>query len=145
MERAGDLATRAVASMVPERQIRLAKIQIAWSLALPERIRRVASPAAVAGDTVILHVRDNQWLHELAYLRADVLDRLREGGVDGVCDVRMRVGEVEFIAPPAPAPPPPGPPLSAEPDRSTIDAMGAVEDDALRQAIANARLALGRH
>jgi hypothetical protein len=145
VERAGDLATRAIASIVPERQIRLARIQIAWAASVPVAVRRVASPAAVQGDTVVIHVVDNQWLHELTYMRADLVDQLHGAGVPGICDVRLRVGPVEVIEPPPPPPPLPPPPLPAEPERATIDAMASVDDGQLRQAIANARLALGRY
>ena len=144
VERAGDLAARAIASIVPERQIRLARIQIAWAAAMPAEVRKVASPVGVHGDTVVLSVVDNQWLHELSYLRADIVSQLSAAGADGVCDIRFRVGDVELIEPPPPPDPPPEPPLSAEPDRATIDAMQSIDDPELRQAVANARLALGR-
>lgn len=144
VERAGDLAARAISSIVPERQIRLARVQIAWAKSMPAHVRRVACPVGIHGDTVVLSVVDNQWLHELSYLRADILSQLSAAGTDGLCDIRFRVGPVEFLEPPPPPGPPPEPPLSAEPDRTTIDAMEAIDDPGLRQVVANARLALGR-
>lgn len=144
VERAGDLANRAVRSMVPTDQIRLARIQIAWGAAIAPHIQRVAWPAAVRGDTLVLHVIDNQWLHELSYLRADLLARLGAAGIEGISDLRPRVGPVDELPPAPPPAPPPEPPLPAEPERDTIAAMSAVEDPDLRQAIAKARLALGR-
>jgi hypothetical protein len=144
VERAGDLAERAMRSMVPSEQIRLARIQLAWGAAVPPHVQRVAWPASVRGDTLVLHVVDNQWLHELSYLRSDLLARLRAAGIDGLSDLRPRVGKVDELPPPPPPPVLPEPPLDAEPERETIAAMSAVEDPGLRDVIAKARLALGR-
>jgi hypothetical protein len=144
IERAGDLAVAAVRSMVPSEQVRLARVQLAWGAALPPHLQKVAWPAQIRGDTLVLHASDNQWLHELSYLRVEVLERLRAHGVDKISDLRLRVGPVQQLPPPPPPPTVPPPPLSAEPGRDTIDAMSAVVDPDLRDAIARARLALGR-
>lgn len=145
VERAGDLAVAAVRTMVSAEQVQLARVQVAWGTAVPPHLQHVAWPAQIRGDTLVLHAIDNQWLHELSYLRAEVLDRLRAHGVTGLSDLRLRVGPVQQLPPPPPPPTVPPPPLPAEPARDTIDAMSAVGDADLREAIARARLALGRY
>lgn len=141
-----DLAESALRRVVPDERLDLARIQLAWSRFIPVRVQRVAWPAAVkSGNKLILHVVDNQWLHELSYLRYDLLSQLRRACAPvKIEDLRLRVGAVELLPAPEPLPPPPPPILDAEPERDTIDAMESVDDPVLRQAIANARLALGR-
>jgi len=143
---AATLAEAALRRLVPDERLALTRVQLAWSRAVPVQMQRVAWPAAIAArGTVVLHVVDNQWLHEMSYLRSDLLGRLRRAA-DGIeiKDLRLRVGEIQVIPPSERPPPPPPPALSAEPERSTIDAMESVQDPTLRQAIANARLALGQ-
>jgi len=141
-----DLADAALRKLVPDERLTLTRLQLAWSQHVPVRVQKVAWPAAMGrGGSLILHVVDNQWLHELSYLRHDLLGKLRRGCPSArIEDLRFVVGEVEVLPPPERPPPPPPPVLSAEPERSTIDAMESVDDPTLRQAIANARLALGK-
>ena len=55
-----------------------------------------------------LHVDDNQWLHELSYMRHDLLAKLRRAcPTAGIKELRLRVGEVELVPPPEPVPEPP--------------------------------------
>lgn len=145
-EAAAGLADAALRRVIPDERIKATRVQLAWSRAIPLRVQKVAWPVSFAArDTLVLNVVDNQWLHELSYLRDDLLRRLR-AACDGIkiADLRLRVGEVEVLPTPERPPPPLKAALSPEPQRSTIDAMESVTDPQLRQAIANARLALGQ-
>ncbi len=142
----GELADRALRSVVPAYRLRVLRVQLGWVDALPASLRDIAAPVAFDGDTLLLHVLDNQWLHELTYLRADILARLRRACPQTqIGGLRLRVGEL-------PAPPPPAradptvrlPALAAQPSSSTLDAIAAIEDAGLRHAIATARQALTR-
>lgn len=143
---AAELADKALRSIVPGDRLRLVRVQIAWVDMLPARLAKVASPVAIDGETLVVHVVDNQWLHELQYLRADLLDRIREGApLAGVSALRLRVGEV------APLPAPgardvvaTSPALPLQPGGETLDAIASVVDDGLRSTIATARQALTR-
>jgi hypothetical protein len=143
---AAELADKALRSIVPADRLRLVRVQIAWVDVLPTRLAKVASPAAIDGGTLVVHVVDNQWLHELQYLRADLLDRIREGAPEaGVDALRLRVGEVAPL--PARAEREVAvttPVLPLQPDTATLDAIASVRDDGLRGAIATARQALTR-
>jgi hypothetical protein len=144
--RAGDLAADAVRKIVPPDQLDLTRVRAAWPEIIGGRLRGVAWPAGLRSGILWVHVRDNQWVHELTYMRHDLLARIRRGCPSArVADLRVRVGEVhvpdEPIRPPE-APPPPA--LADEPSRETWEALSAIEDPTLRQAIANTRMALSK-
>ena len=109
-----------------------------------------AWPAAIAGGTLIVHVHDSQWLHELTYLRQDLLRRLQAlAPAAELGALRLRLGEVLPVAErPQPEPirwtPLPPPRLSPEPDEETRRALDAVHDPELKQILAGARIMLGR-
>jgi hypothetical protein len=140
----GDLAEAALRKIVPEERVRLVRLQLVWDDAMPARLRGVAAPAAVDGEVLVVHVRDNQWLHELAYLRADLLARVHE------CSPQSRIASLKLRVGPVPSPPPPAATepvrekvrLSMQPEPATLAAIASIGDEGLRHAIATARLAL---
>jgi hypothetical protein len=141
---AGAIATKAVEKLVPRDRLRLTRVQIAWSAVAPGRLREVAWPGSLASATLTVHVLDNQWLHELVYMRTELLERVQRACPDvGIEALRMRVGPIAELPPDAPEPDgPAAPTLPDEPDPDTIDALNDVGDADLQQAMANARLAL---
>ncbi len=142
--RAAELAWREVFSTVPRDTIELARLQNAWPGLVPRHLQEVAWPARLVDGRLLIHVDDNQWLHELTYLRHDLLGRLRRACPSArLKELRLRVGEVELVPAPEPVPEPTIPGLPREPERATIDAMEAIDDATLRDAVAAARLALG--
>ncbi len=141
---AGEFAKHAVQLIVPPERLRLTRLQIAWAEIVGPRLSAVAWPGALRGTQLIVYVRDTQWQHELVYMKDQLLQRLGEACTAcPVASLRFRVGE---IPPPAPEAPPPPPPdiveLSAEPAPDTIEALGRVDDEALRKLMASARMAL---
>ncbi|MCX4245751.1 DUF721 domain-containing protein [Paraliomyxa miuraensis] len=142
--RASDLAWREILKTVPRDRIELAQLQNAWSRVVPRHLQEVAWPAWLGNGRLVIHVTDNQWLHELSYLRQDLLAKLRRACPHAKLQgLRLRVGEVEVVPAPEPVPDPVIAGLPREPERSTIAAMEAIEDPQLRNAVATARLALG--
>lgn len=142
--KAAELAWREVFATVPRDRISLARLQSVWPGIVPRHLQEVAWPARLSGGRLIVHVDDNQWLHELTYMRQDLLQRLsRACPAAKLTELRLRVGQVEIVPPPEPVPEPSIPGLPLEPERATIDAMEAIDDAQLRDAVASARLALG--
>ena len=144
-----ELAPRVVAGIVPSERLRLTIVQIAWSdaTAAPGHLREVSWPAQLTNGTLTIHVLDNQWLHELTYLRDELLIRIQK-----ICprakveNLRLRVGPLAKIEPlqkPASLPDPPC--LADQPSDDTVEALRAVTDPTLAQAMANARMALAGH
>ena len=143
---AASLAERLLTQIVPGERLRLVRLSLAWEQALPTRLLRVTAPVAIDGETLVVHVADNQWLHELTYLRADVLARLRGHEVaQGITRLRLRVGPVPQLPRSEPVPErEQAPVLTLQPAAETLDAIAAVEDLSLRSAIATARQSLTR-
>lgn len=142
--RASDLAWREILKTVPRDRIELARLQNAWPRLVPRHLQEVAWPAWLGDGRLVVHVDDNQWLHELSYLRQDLLGKLQRACPTArLRALRLRVGQVEVVPPPVPVPDPSVPGLPREPERSTIEAMESIDDARLRDAVAAARLALG--
>jgi hypothetical protein len=138
-----------VRTIVPDHVIRLIEIRAAWDRLNLPWLRGRAFPVAVHRDELVIAVEDSQYHHELMYSRHELLHKLQElAPKSGLSRLRFRLGSVPAAGPPPPPPTRPalpGPPLPAEPDAATCQAMQAVVDPELRQAIAGARVMLGRH
>lgn len=137
---------RAVEKIVPVDRLRLIRVQMAWDELAPGHLREVAWPASLRDGQLVVHVIDNQWLHELSYMREEILHRIRTACPrEGITGLRLRVGHIrearnERAEPARPA----IGALPDEPTRDTVEALQEVGDPVLRQAMANARLALSR-
>lgn len=143
-----ELAGRVIDKHVPVGQRPLVRLQAAWPRIAPPALRARAWPADLHRDELMIHVCDSQWAHELTYLKHDLLDRIGQVCPEaGARSIRVRIGEIPSDAEPPTAVPvantPPRPSLGLEPPVETVDAMEGVADDALRRAIATARIALG--
>jgi len=131
--------------------IRLMHVQDAWANIAGRQLAARTWPTAISGDLLVIHVHDSQWLHELTYMRQDLLQRL-DVLLPGAAPklLKLRLGEVLPVAQrPVPESPPPPPKLappqfSPEPDAGTRAALDAVSDPELKQILAGARVMLGR-
>jgi hypothetical protein len=126
------------------------QVRDVWPRIAGERFEVHTWPAAITGETLVVHVHDSQWLHELTYMRQDLLRRLEALAPNtALRALKLRLGQVPPVAgrrlpePPRPAPLPP-PRLAPEPDDATRRALEAVADPELKQIIAGARIMLGR-
>ncbi len=132
---------------MPSEAIRLERLRDQWPKLVSPRVARRTWPARLFRGQLWVNVHDNQWLHELGYLRQEILDRLhRERDFEKVNSIELRLGS---IPPAREAPPlrpeiPPPPPLPSEPEAATVDALEGVRDPQLRAAMAAAREALAR-
>jgi hypothetical protein len=133
-----------VQKIAPDSDFRLVCVQMAWPRIAVPSIEYVAWPARIHQDRLTLHVLDNQWLHELSYMRFDLLQRVQEQCRE------CKIADVRFVVGPVPAPtsaarkiPELRFELPAEPSVDTLDALRSIGDNELRHAMANARQALG--
>jgi hypothetical protein len=143
---AGDLAWAFVRRHVPDAKVRLLRLQSLWSELATPRIAARTWPTWIEGTELKVAVQDNQWLHELAYLRQDLLDRIRrEVPEAGIESLRLRLGRVPELddrRPDAPRPPTRRG-LSSDPPPETIEALSGIHDAELRDLAAAARMTLG--
>ncbi len=56
--------------------LELARLAARWPEIVSPRIAAKTAPASLQKTTLVVHVCDAQWLHELSYLRQDLLDRV---------------------------------------------------------------------
>ena len=108
-----------------------------WRDAVGARIAERATPVLLASGILVLRVQSSVWAHELSLLSEEVCARLRARGVDAR-ELRFRVGPV-----PAPDRPPERRMARSVPAASPLPPeltaiLAAVQDDALRGAIAKA-------
>lgn len=142
-----DAVWRLVKTIVPDHLIRLMHVQAAWERMNLPWLRGHAYPLAVVRDELIVVVGDSQYHHELMYSRDELLHKLQQlAPAARLGRLRFRLGAVPTPSPrPAAAPPTPPPPsMTAEPGAVTCRALDDVVDPELRQAIAGARVMLGR-
>ncbi len=135
---------------VDANKIRLMQVRAVWPKIAGSALEAHTWPMGVAGEQLIVHVHDSQWLHELTYLRQDLVRRLATlAPTTALHSLRLRLGPVPPLADrcseePELPPPLPPPRLSPEPDEATHQALNAVRDPELKQLIAGARIMLGR-
>lgn len=149
---ANDIVWDLVRTRVGREAFALARIRAAWpAVTQPGGVSAPTSwPSRIDGDALVLDVTNSQWLHELRYYEADLLARAREACPElGLERIVLRVAKEPIPALPRPDPPPPPPTrqppvLHPEPPRETMDALLRVHDLELRNALATARLVLGR-
>lgn len=145
-----DAVWQLVRTIVPDHVIRLGFAQAAWERMNLPWLRGRAFPVAVFKDELVIAVEDSQYHHELMYSRHELLRKLQDLAPEAnLARLRFRLGPV-----PAPMPkqgrppltqhPVVGPRLPPEPPPATQQALQAVADPELRQAIAGARVMLGR-
>jgi len=131
------------------------RIAVDWARLVGPRIAARSWPAGVRDGALVVRVANSAWLHELSFLEADLLARLRAdlgdaftaqrirfvvGGPHGEAGAERSGGDrrrprrpVRTVTPPTPA------------DLERIDAeTAAVDDDELREAIREARRRLNR-
>ncbi|MCA9657786.1 MAG: DUF721 domain-containing protein [Myxococcales bacterium] len=142
-----DAMWRLVRGYVPADKIRLVLLRNVWAQVAGEGLAKRAWPEAVSGHEAIIAVHDSQWLHELTYMRQALVRRIRELAPNtDLTSVRLRLARRERPPPPPVEPPvimpERAPPLPAEPSRETAEAIHAVDDPELREAIAAARIVL---
>lgn len=143
-----DAVWQLLRTIVPDHVIRLSHAQAAWDRMNLPWLRGRAFPVAVFKDELVIAVEDSQYHHELMYSRHELLSKLQDLAPDaGLARLRFRLGPVPAPKKQAAPPPPPvrlRPSLPPEPAAATRQALQEVADPELRQAIAGARVMLGR-
>jgi hypothetical protein len=136
---------------VPEEVQRLSRLRNLWIQLLPASFADHVWPMLVQGGRLLVHVHDSQWLHEMTYWRQEVLSRLRAAWPEmGIEIIEAYVGPLPPLLERRPPPPvelPPKPRVSvldSEVPRETLEALNAIRDPKLREALARARLMLGQ-
>lgn len=141
-----------VRRQIPPADLRLIRLREKWRDIAGPTLARRAYPAKIYGGTVVVHVSNDQWRHELEYLRPALMARLSQAD-RGLHTLEVRRGDLE------PPEPPPEPllqyetaesraaawtGLAGEPPRETFDALMSVQDPELRDSLAATRMLLAQ-
>jgi predicted nucleic acid-binding Zn ribbon protein len=77
----------------PEAEDGMLRIWRIWEETVGDEISRNARPAAVKGSTLLVHVSSSTWVHQLQFLKRDLISRLNAGlGQNRVEDIKFKVG-----------------------------------------------------
>jgi predicted nucleic acid-binding Zn ribbon protein len=71
----------------------LAEIFDLWSAAVGDGIAANAQPAAFKGRLLVVHVNSSAWLHQLRFLKADIIEKVNAAlGKSLVDEIQFRIG-----------------------------------------------------
>jgi predicted nucleic acid-binding Zn ribbon protein len=73
----------------------LLRVWDVWETAAGPVIAQNAKPAALKEKLLMVHVADSSWMHELAFLKAEIIHNINgELGEDLVEDIKFTIGPV---------------------------------------------------
>lgn len=73
--------------------IRLAKVRQVWDSVVGDVIAQNAKPAAFKGRLLLVHVASSTWVHQLQFLKADIIEKLnQELDRPQVDDIKFKIG-----------------------------------------------------
>jgi len=152
MHAAAPVALAVLRSHIGDQRLRVVRVQMAWHEIVPHTLLPYVWPSDLKGDSLVVHVADNQWLHELRYLETDLLARIQEACPStAIASLRMRLGAVPKLSERPKVMPLEKVAaawnrdlLSPQPSPETLEALEDVDDVELRHAVANARMALSQ-
>jgi hypothetical protein len=107
-----------------------------WEAAVGSRIARRAEPVRLERDVLYVRVANSAWANELALLSGDILQQLRESGIEASA-LRFTVGKLAAPQPGRTKPKLGAPPNPPVPERLTPE-LEAVEDPELREVLSDA-------
>jgi hypothetical protein len=103
-----------------------------WREVCGPTIAQKTQPERVHGGVLYVRVASSSWLHELSYVKAELLARLRSRAKLALCDIKFQVGKVVPL---------PGEARPAMPHVTPIDAISAETVAHAAERIADPELA----
>ncbi|MDI6687222.1 MAG: DUF721 domain-containing protein [Desulfobacterales bacterium] len=71
----------------------LVKVWNLWNSAVGDVVSENARPAAFKGRLLIVHVVSSTWIHQLQFLKTDIIERLNDAfGKDMVGEIKFKIG-----------------------------------------------------
>lgn len=151
---ADDLVWNALARRLSPARARLGRVVAVWHDLAPPSLARAVSPGRIRGQTLTLYARHAQWIHEVRYLEAELLEGLRRVrpplGIERI-DVRLAPADAVVFEPPPVSyaaagrrAPTPARAADAEMPPEVRRALDEAPDDETRAALLGAFRALSR-
>ena len=96
IESLGSVIEKLLQSGIRQQDAPLLKVWELWERAVGEIIAENARPAAFKGKILLVHVNSSPWLHQLGFLKKDILARInRELGRDLVDEIKFKIGPLQ--------------------------------------------------
>ena len=78
---------------VPESAGELTRVWQLWDDAVGEAIAANAQPAAFKGDLLLVHTTSSTWIHQLQFLKADIISKLNAAlGKPMIAEIKFKIG-----------------------------------------------------
>lgn len=111
----------------------------AWSRAVGPVIAAQTHPDRIKGGTLFVRVSAPVWLHQLQFMKSDILDRVSALSAEGkIKALFFTIGDIPAPAPVALGQPPPALPLSGLPEgdrRMMRESLATVRDPELQEIL----------
>ena len=89
----GDILQQTLQTIHRETDEYLVRLSACWTELVGETLGEHSRPAAMKGKLLMVHVSSPVWLHEMRFLKADLIDNINLLlGPPGVKDIRFKVG-----------------------------------------------------
>ena len=88
----GDILQQTLKTCRREANEHLVRVGECWSELVGETLGEHSRPAAMKGKLLLVHVNSSVWLHEMRFLKTDLIDKInRLSGGPEVKDIKFKV------------------------------------------------------
>ena len=78
---------------VPESAGELTRVWQLWDDTVGEAIAANAQPIAFKGDLLLVHATSSTWIHQLQFLKADIISKLNAAlGKPMIAEIKFKIG-----------------------------------------------------
>jgi predicted nucleic acid-binding Zn ribbon protein len=92
----GNILENVLKSYRTEADFRLKAVWRLWDAAVGEAIAQNAQPAACKGNLLIVHVTNSTWIHQLQFLKKDLISALNAAlGQSLLADIKFKIGPLK--------------------------------------------------
>ncbi len=91
----GDIVEKVISNCRYEPDSRLSQIWDVWNTAVGKQISLNAKPAAIKGSVLLVHVTGAAWLHQLRFLKDDMMVKVNQQmGAKVIRDIKFKIGPI---------------------------------------------------
>ena len=92
----GEVINTLLATRMQGKDAGLLRVWQHWDAAVGNVIADNARPAAVKGNLLLVHVSSSPWLHQLQFLKKDIIEKVNTAlGDEVVADIKFKIGPVD--------------------------------------------------
>ena len=89
----GSIIGNVLKEYMPESASELTRVWQIWDDAVGEIIAANARPVAFKGDLLLVHATSSTWIHQLHFLKADIISKLNAAlGKPMISEIKFKIG-----------------------------------------------------